>query len=139
MSNHAGDERRVDECETRCLHPEVVGPLLGQVVGPAEADDLASMFALLADRTRARILHALTLTEELCVCDLALLVGMSPSAVSHQLRLLRSSRIVSRRRAGRVAYYQLADDHVRHVLDDALQHAREQTPASTPDLDEVAS
>jgi DNA-binding transcriptional ArsR family regulator len=108
------------------LHPEVVGPLAAQLVTTAEAERLAAMFALLADPTRAKILHALSLTEELCVCDLALAVGSSQSATSHQLRLLRNHRIVDRRRAGRVAYYRLADEHVRHVLADGLRHAQEQ-------------
>lgn len=84
------------------------------------------MFALLADPNRWRILHALSLTDELCVCDLALLVGMGQSAVSHQLRLLRTSRTVERRKAGRIVYYRLADDHVRHLLTDALRHAEEE-------------
>ena len=125
MSSHA-DDALVEGCETRCLHPEVVGPLAAQLVTTAEAEGLAAMFALLADPTRARILHALSLSEELCVCDLALVVGSSQSATSHQLRLLRSQRIVDRRRAGRVAYYRLADEHIRHVLADGLRHALEQ-------------
>jgi len=76
-----------------------------------------------------RILHALSLTEELCVCDLALAIGSSQSATSHQLRLLRTNRIVSRRKAGRVAYYRLADEHVRRVLADGVRHALEQPGA----------
>jgi DNA-binding transcriptional ArsR family regulator len=119
------DELLIEGCETRCLHPEVIGPLATQMVTTAEAEGLAAMFAVLADPTRAKLLHALSLTEELCVCDLALAIGSSQSATSHQLRLLRNSGIVSRRKAGRVAYYRLADDHVRHVLADGLRHAQE--------------
>jgi ArsR family transcriptional regulator, lead/cadmium/zinc/bismuth-responsive transcriptional repressor len=104
------DEIALEGCKTRCLHPEVVGPLATQVVTTAEAEGLAAMFALLADPTRAKMLHALSLTEELCVCDLALAVGSSQSATSHQLRLLRHNGIVSRRKAGRIAYYRLADE-----------------------------
>jgi ArsR family transcriptional regulator len=125
MSNHS-DDILAEGCEIRSVHPEVVGPLAAQLVTTAEAEDLAPMFALLADPTRAKILHALSLTEELCVCDLALAIGSTQSATSHQLRLLRSHRIVDRRRAGRIAYYRLADDHVRHVLADGLRHALEQ-------------
>lgn len=117
-----------DRCEVECLHPEHVAPLLGRVVDGAEAEELAAIFELLADPTRARLLHALTLTEELCVCDLALLLGRSESALSHQLRLLRDRRVVSRRKAGRIVYYRLADEHIRHVLSDGLRHAREDTP-----------
>ncbi|MEO8633130.1 MAG: metalloregulator ArsR/SmtB family transcription factor [Chloroflexota bacterium] len=117
-----------DRCEVECLHPEHIAPLLGKVVAGDEAEDLAEIFELLADPTRARLLHALSLSKELCVCDLALLLGRSESALSHQLRLLRDRRVVSRRKAGRIVYYRLADDHIRHVLADGLRHAREATP-----------
>lgn len=121
-------ELTADRCEVECLHPEHVGPLLGKVVSGPEADELAGIFELLADPTRARLLHALSLSDELCVCDLALLLGRSESALSHQLRLLRDRRVVSRRKAGRIVYYRLADDHIRHVLADGLRHAQETTP-----------
>jgi len=121
-------ELTADRCEVECLHPEHVAPLLGKVVAGTEAEDLAAIFELLADTTRARLLHALSLAEELCVCDLALLLGRSESALSHQLRLLRDRRVVSRRKAGRIVYYRLADEHIRHVLADGLRHARETTP-----------
>ena len=114
-----------ERCETECLHPEHVAPLLGRVVDRDRADEVAETFALFADSSRARILHALTLADELCVCDLALLLGMSQSALSHQLRLLRARRVVARRKAGRMMYYRLADDHVRHVLADGLRHIAE--------------
>ena len=80
---------------------------------------------MLADATRSRILHALSLADELCVCDLALLLGISQSALSHQLRPLRDRRVVERRKAGRIVYYRLADDHVRHVFADGLRHVSE--------------
>ena len=118
-------ELTADRCGVECLHPEQVGPLLGKVVSGTEADDLAAIFELLADPTRARLLHALSLSNELCVCDLALLLGRSESALSHQLRLLRDRQVVSRRKEGRIVYYRLADDHIRHVLADGLRHAQE--------------
>jgi len=124
--NSLSTELTPDRCEVECLHPEHVGPLIGRVIGREDADCVASAFALLADATRARILHALSLAEELCVCDLALLLGMSESAVSHQLRLLRINRTVDRRKVGRVVYYRLADEHVRHMFADGLRHAREE-------------
>ena len=115
----------VERCEVECLHPEHVGPLLGRVIDYETADVVATTFALLADATRSRILHALSLADELCVCDLALLLGISQSALSHQLRLLRDRRVVARRKAGRIVYYRLADEHVRHVFGDSLRHVRE--------------
>ena len=120
-----------ERCDAECLHPEHVAPLLGRVIDHAVADEVASTFAILADTTRARILHALSLAEELCVCDMALLLGLSQSALSHQLRLLRSHRVVARRKAGRVVYYRLADEHVRHVFTDGLRHATEDPQASS--------
>jgi DNA-binding transcriptional ArsR family regulator len=100
------------------------------VLDEATADRVANTFAMLADPTRARIVNALSLAEELCVCDLALLLGVSQSAMSHQLRLLRDHRVVARRRAGRVAYYRLADGHIRHIFADGTRHALEQRSAA---------
>ena len=100
-----------------------------RLAGVAEIERATAVFALLADPTRARILHALSLVPRLCVCDVAASLSMSESAVSHQLRLLRASRLVARTREGRIAYYSLADEHVRHVLGDALQHAGERDGA----------
>lgn len=114
-----------ERCDVECLHPEHVAPLLGRVIDQAAADDLASTFAVLADATRSRILHALSLADELCVCDLALLLGVSQSALSHQLRPLRDRHVVARRKAGRIVYYRLADEHVRHVFNDGLRHVTE--------------
>ena len=114
-----------DSCDVRCVHPGEVAAVRAQLAGVAEIEQATAVFALLADPTRARILHALSLVPRLCVCDVAASLGMSESAVSHQLRLLRASHLVSRTREGRIAYYRLADEHVRHVLADALQHADE--------------
>ncbi len=114
-----------EQCEVECLHPEHVAPLLGRVIDYSAADEVASTFAVLADPTRSRILHALSLADELCVCDLALLLGISQSALSHQLRLLRDRRVVARRKVGRIVYYRLADEHVRRVFSDGLRHVSE--------------
>jgi ArsR family transcriptional regulator, lead/cadmium/zinc/bismuth-responsive transcriptional repressor len=102
-----------------------VAAVRARLAGLAEVERATAVFALLADPTRARILHALSLVPRLCVCDVAASLGVSQSAVSHQLRLLRASGLVARAREGRIAYYSLADEHVRHVLDGALQHAGE--------------
>lgn len=117
-----------DRCETECIHPEHVRPLLGRTLSVDGALRVGELFGLLADPTRARILHALTLTDELCVCDLALLLGLSVSAMSHQLRSLRDRDAVARRKVGRIVYYRLADDHVRRLLIDALVHVGEGAP-----------
>jgi len=118
-------ELTLERCAVECLHPQHVGPLIGRVLGGREAEGVVATFDLLADPTRARILHALSLADELCVCDLAWLLGLSQSGVSHQLRLLRERRAVERRRAGRIVYYRLRDRHIRRLIRDALRHARE--------------
>jgi ArsR family transcriptional regulator len=85
---------------------------------------LADTFRVLGDPTRVRILDALS-TGELCVCDIASLVGISESAVSHQLRLLRGMRLVRPRRAGRLVYYAMDDQHILELLKQALTHVEE--------------
>lgn len=85
---------------------------------------LAELYKVFGDSTRVKILHVL-LGGEMCVRDIARLLEMSPSAISHQLRFLRSSRLVKNRRAGKTAYYSLADDHVRIILDMGMEHLRE--------------
>ncbi len=86
--------------------------------------DLADTFRVLGDPTRVRILDALA-HSELCVCDLASLVGTSESAVSHQLRLLRGMRLVRARRAGRLVFYTIDDHHIVELLHQALTHVQE--------------
>ena len=117
----------IDQCDVACLHPDAVRPLIGRLLSAEAAHTTAAWFDTLADPTRTRILHALVLAPELCVCDLALVLDLSVSALSHQLRLLRERGAVTRRKAGRIAFYSLADEHVRHVLSDALAHTAEPT------------
>jgi DNA-binding transcriptional ArsR family regulator len=89
------------------------------------ASHLAETFKVLGDPTRVRIIHALSL-DELCTHDLASVLGMSESGVSHQLTLLRLLRLVKFRREGRIVYYSLDDEHIRHLFEDSLRHAAEQ-------------
>jgi DNA-binding transcriptional ArsR family regulator len=91
---------------------------------PATAADVADLFRLLGDATRIRLLSALSLGER-CVTDLAIMVDLSESGVSHQLRLLRAARLVRVRRQGRMAFYALDDEHVARVLDDTRRHVEE--------------
>lgn len=115
-----------DSCEVACLHPDAIRPLLGRSLGSDGAARVAALFGTLADPSRARILHLLAITERpLCVCDIALVVGMSVSALSHQLRFLRERGAVSREKVGRIAYYQLVDHHLRRLVIDASTHVAE--------------
>lgn len=115
-----------DSCEVACLHPDAIRPLLGRSLGTDGALSVAELFGTLADPSRARILHLLAISETaLCVCDIALVVGMSVSALSHQLRFLRERGAVSREKVGRIAYYRLVDDHLRRLVIDASTHVAE--------------
>jgi DNA-binding transcriptional ArsR family regulator len=98
------------------------------LVSAEQAAALAETFSLLGDPTRTRILHALSV-DELCVSDVAGLLEISPSATSHQLRLLRDRRLVAVRRDGKRTYYRLRDEHIRTLVDMSLSHAAEDPPA----------
>jgi DNA-binding transcriptional ArsR family regulator len=104
--------------------PERLAALRARVIDGAALYGVAEIFKLLGDPTRVRILDVLTHGER-CVCDLATVVGMSESAVSHQLRLLRTARLVRVRRVGRQAFYAIDDHHVIGLLRDARRHAEE--------------
>ena len=112
----------IDECGVKLVDPDKVA-LVGEAM-PSETDvvDLADVFSLLGEPGRLRLLVALLEAGELCVCDLAAVTGMSESAVSHALRLLRAHRVVSVNRRGRMAFYRLDDAHVRMLLDLGLTH-----------------
>lgn len=113
-----------DVCEVRCVHPEAVQKARLALPDAGCVEHASAFLKLVADPTRLRILSALNVGE-LCVCDLSAVVGISESAVSHQLRLLRTGRVVTFRKEGRVAYYRLLDHHVTTLIDSALEHARE--------------
>jgi len=125
MSNHS-DERiaSAGECAARIVDAEAVRRVSSALPTAAERERLADVFRALADPTRIRLLLALS-REHLCVCDLAEVAGVSESAVSHQLRMLRDLRLVEWERDGKRAVYRLADDHVRDLLAIGLAHAGE--------------
>ena len=110
------DMSTVEQCETECICPELVMPLIGRVATATESESIAETFSLLSDPTRLRLLHALSLSGELCVCDLAFLTDTSQSAVSHQLRSLRTSGVVTRRKEGRTSFYALSDELITELL-----------------------
>jgi len=86
--------------------------------------ELAETFKVLAEPTRVRILQAIS-DEELCVCDIAAVVNATQSAISHQLRILRSARLVKSRKNGKMVYYSLDDDHVRNLFEEGIRHLKE--------------
>lgn len=106
------------------LHPEVVAKVAKRMPDDDSLFDLAELFKVFGDSTRVRILSALSLSE-LCVNDLSALLGMTQSAVSHQLRALRSAKLVRARKDGKAVYYSLDDEHVNAILALGMQHVGE--------------
>ena len=118
----ASDE--AEACDVFEAHPASVSQLRRLLLGGDAVVALADTFKLLGDPTRVRILDALS-KSELCVCDLATLLHVNESAVSHQLRLLRSMRLVRSRRAGRMVFYALDDQHILGLFEQGLEHVEE--------------
>jgi DNA-binding transcriptional ArsR family regulator len=110
-----------DGCSAFLVHEDQIQRVQKQMPPPATIQQIAAMFGMLADPTRARLVFALS-KAELCVCDLAALLEMTVSAVSHQLRLLRQMGLVKYRKDGRMAYYSLDDEHAEALLTQALRH-----------------
>lgn len=113
-----------DACEAPHLGPTGTEARRQLMMAPRTVSALAETFRVLGDPTRVRILDALA-GGELCVCDIATLAGISESAVSHQLRLLRGMRLVRPRRAGRQVFYSVDDHHILELLNQALTHVEE--------------
>jgi ArsR family transcriptional regulator, lead/cadmium/zinc/bismuth-responsive transcriptional repressor len=124
MSTRSDVRTAPELCDVIHLHPARVAELRAALIGPEVVTDLAETFRTLGDPTRVRILDALS-HGELCVCDLAALVRLSESAVSHQLRLLRSLRLVRPRRDGRMVFYALDDRHIITLFRTGLRHVQE--------------
>lgn len=116
--------RTEDRCQVHAIHEEAVAQARAHMLTEDEILVLAETFQALSDPTRLKILHALS-QAELCVCDLAALLGMSSPAVSHHLRLLRALKLVKYRREGRMAYYALDDEHIERLFRQGLEHIRE--------------
>jgi len=110
-----------DRCEVTVIDEAKVRRAEKDLVGGLTATRLAEIFKALSDPTRVRIISALSHTE-LCVCDIAATLGMSQSAISHQLRTLREMRLVRSRREGRMVYYKLDDEHIRDLFQRGLEH-----------------
>jgi DNA-binding transcriptional ArsR family regulator len=116
-----------DMCQKNVIHAEQVQAVRQNLLTDATATRLATLFGVLSDPTRLQVVYALlrASTGELCVCDLAAGLGRDDTTISHQLRVLRNQQIVTMRKAGRVVYYRLVDEHVRLLLELGLTHASE--------------
>ncbi|MBQ8653521.1 MAG: helix-turn-helix transcriptional regulator [Clostridia bacterium] len=114
-----------ETCGYLCVHEELVEQVQAMLPEDETLQRLSELFKAFADGTRIRILYVL-LEAEVCVCDLARLLGMTQSAVSHQLRLLRQARLIKSRRDGKTVFYSLADDHVATLLRQGTEHISEE-------------
>ncbi len=114
----------IPHCEFIHAHPDVIKRIKDAMPSDDSLIDLAELFRVFGDSTRIKILSALS-GGELCVCDLSTVVGMSSSAVSHQLKILKNARLVNFRREGKTVFYFLADDHVGTILNQGLEHISE--------------
>ena len=112
------------DCACEVIHEDAVHAVEQKLLDEEAYMSLATLFKLFGDSTRVQILHALE-QHELCVCDLAALLGMTKSAISHQLKSLRLARLVKYRRDGQNVYYSLADNHVKKIIDMGYEHISE--------------
>lgn len=114
----------VESCGFLHVHEELVAQVEGSLPEEAQLLRLADLFKVFGDGTRIRILYVL-FEAEVCVCDLAKLLGMTQSAVSHQLRILKQARLIKSRRDGKTVFYSLADDHVATLIRQGMEHVLE--------------
>ena len=117
-------ERPIEACSFLCVHEDVVAQVRQHLPAEEQLLRLADLFKVFGDGTRIRILFVL-LEAEVCVCDLATLLGMTQSAVSHQLRILKQAHLIKARRDGKTVFYSLADDHVATLLKQGMEHVCE--------------
>ena len=118
------DSYNVECCDVRCLHDEIIQKVQRELPVEDTMYDLTELFRIFGDSTRIRILYVL-FEAEVCVCDIAELLGMTQSAISHQLRALKNARLVKSRREGKTVFYSLADDHVKTIINQGLEHVTE--------------
>lgn len=114
----------IDRCDCGSIHEDVIDAVRADMPDDDILLDVSDIFKVFSDSTRVKILCAL-MRAEMCVCDISVLLNMTKSSVSHQLRILKQSNLVKYRKEGKVVYYSLADDHVRTIFYQGLEHVTE--------------
>ncbi len=114
----------IDRCEETCVHNNIVEKVDNNMPEDTILYDLADFFKVFGDCTRIKVLYAL-FESEMCVCDIAQLLNMNQSAISHQLRVLKQNRLVKYRREGKTVFYSLADSHIKTIFNQGLEHILE--------------
>ncbi len=122
--NLSEERINIENCSCTIIHEDIVNKVKDNILEEGILNNLSELFKLFGDTTRIKILCAL-FQAEMCVCDISAVLGMSQSAVSHQLRVLKQSRLVKNRKDGKVVYYSLSDDHIKHIFDEGLIHVIE--------------
>jgi ArsR family transcriptional regulator len=117
-------ENGSEKCDYLCIHKDIVNQVLNHMPDETQLYDLAELFKVFGDSTRIKILYVL-FQSEMCVCDIAQLLNMGQSAISHQLRVLKQAKLVKSRRDGKTMFYSLADSHVRTIIDQGFEHIEE--------------
>lgn len=114
-----------EHCEDMHVHQQTIDRVDKQILDEKELYELADFFKIFADSTRIKILFVLKCSE-MCVCDIAQLLNMTQSAISHQLRILKQMKLVKNRREGKTVFYSLADDHITTILSQGIEHIEEE-------------
>mgnify|MGYP000712577690 CR=1 FL=1 len=117
-------DAEIERCEFIHAHEEIVNKVNSEMPDDEILYDLAELFKIFGDSTRIKILYVL-FESEMCVCDIAQLLNMTQSAISHQLRILKQSQLVKSRRDGKSVFYSLADDHVYRIINQGFEHIKE--------------
>ena len=113
-----------ERCDCMVIHEEIVHQVESRMPEESVLYDLAELFKVFGDSTRIKILWAL-FESEMCVCDIAYLLNMTQSAISHQLRVLKQAKLVKNRKEGKIVYYSLMDEHIKQIFDQGLIHISE--------------
>ena len=124
LNTNITNEENIAKCECKYVHQDIIKKVKGNMPKEDMLVDLAELFKVLGDPTRVKIIFIL-FKEEMCVCDIAELLGMTQSAISHQLRVLKQARLVKFRKEGKIVFYSLDDEHIGKIFDCGLQHIQE--------------
>jgi len=117
-------KNNIETCSEHCEHQNIINEAQSKMPPEENLYDLAELFKVFGDSTRIKILCAL-FESEMCVCDITSLLNMTQSAISHQLRILKTSKLVKSRKEGKSVFYSLADDHVKSIFKEGLEHINE--------------
>ncbi|SMC19572.1 DNA-binding transcriptional regulator, ArsR family [Clostridium acidisoli DSM 12555] len=118
------EDEKIEVCNCNVLHADIIKNVKAHMIDEELLYDLSDLYKIFGDTTRVKILHVLSLSE-MCVCDISALLKMKQSSVSHQLKTLRTAKLVKYRRDGKVVYYSLDDDHVKQIFNQGLAHLTE--------------